>query len=205
MGRYLGPKRRLSRREGVALYGSKKYSYELRPFVPGQHGSSGKRTKLSDYGLQMREKQKVKRLYGVLEKQFRLYYEKASQRPGVTGTVLLQMLEKRLDNVIFRLGLARTREQGRQIVAHGMVYVNGRRVNIPSYQFEIGDTLELKPRKESGRKYLETTLDFNKDRKVPGWLNFDPKALKASAVAEPARSDVEFPVQEQMIIELYSK
>ncbi len=205
MGRYIGPKRRLSRREGIALYGSKKYSFELRPFVPGQHGASGKRTKMSDYGMQLREKQKVKRLYGILEKQFRLYYEKASQRPGVTGTVLLQMLEKRLDNVIFRLGLAKTREQGRQIVGHGLVSVNGKRVNIPSYQFSIGDTLELKPKKESTKKYFETNLDQNKDRKVPGWLNFDSKALKATAVAEPARSDVEFPIQEQMIVELYSK
>ncbi|PIW63169.1 MAG: 30S ribosomal protein S4 [Candidatus Omnitrophica bacterium CG12_big_fil_rev_8_21_14_0_65_50_5] len=204
MGRYLGPKRRLSRREGLPLYGSKKYSFDLRPFAPGQHGA-GRRTKLSDYGLQLREKQKVKRLYGILEKQFRSYYEKASQRPGVTGTVLLQMLEKRLDNVIFRLGLAKTRAQGRQIVSHGMVSVNGRRVNIPSYQFSVGDVLELKPKKDTAKKYLEENLEFHKDHPLPAWLAFDAKALTAKAVGEPTREDVQFPIQEQMIIELYSK
>lgn len=204
MARYLGPKRRLSRREGISLYDSKKYSYDLRPLPPGEHGG-GRRGKLSDYGIQLREKQKVKRLYGILEKQFRRYYKEAARMKGITGSNLLQLLERRLDNVIYRFAVARTREQARQTVGHGFVYVNDRKVNIPSFLVKPGDKVEVKLKKETTKKYFKETQEFLKDKKVPTWIKFDAKNLKGEINRLPEREDVDFPINEQLIVELYSK
>ncbi len=203
MARYTGPKYRLCRREGENLFGPKKYDFDIRPYPPGQHGQ-GRRTKLSDYGLQLREKQKVKRVYGVLERQFRRYYEKAAKSKGITGSVLLQLLERRLDNVIFRMGYSLTRPQARQIVSHGMVYVNGRRVNIPSFQVQEGDEIVLKF-KEKSKAFIDSVLERNKDLTRQGWLNVDEKNYKGTVVKLPVREDLQFPINEQLIVELYSK
>jgi small subunit ribosomal protein S4 len=203
MARYIGPKSRLSRREGVNLLLKKKCSSEVRNYPPGEHGNK-RRGKMSDYGLQLREKQKVKRLYGILERQFRRYYEKAARAQGVTGTVLLQLLERRLDNVIFRLGFASTRAQGRQIVNHGLVHVNNKRVNIPSFLVKEGDEVSFKS-KDNVRKYLKENLEATKDWTVPGWLKADSQNFKGNVEQMPTRDDVQFPINEQLIIELYSK
>jgi small subunit ribosomal protein S4 len=203
MARYLGPKFRLCRREGVNLFGPKKYEFDIRPYAPGQHGQ-GRRVKLSDYGLQLREKQKVKRIYGILERQFRRYYLKAAQSKGITGSVLLQFLERRLDNVIFRSGFAFTRPQARQIVSHGLVHVNGRRVNIPSFLVKEGDQVELKV-KDKTKAFVDSTLEKNKDLARQGWLKLDEKNYKVTIVRLPLREDLQFPINEQLIIELYSK
>ncbi|MGE0269055.1 MAG: 30S ribosomal protein S4 [Candidatus Omnitrophota bacterium] len=203
MARYLGPKYRLCRREGVNLFGPKKYEFDIRPYAPGQHGQ-GRRVKLSDYGLQLREKQKVKRIYGILERQFRRYYLKAAQSKGITGSVLLQFLERRLDNVIFRLGFALTRPQARQIVGHGLVHVNGRRVNIPSFLVKEGDEVELKF-KDKTKAFVDATLEKNKDLTRQSWLKLDEKNYKATIIRLPQREDLQFPINEQLIIELYSK
>jgi len=203
MARYRGPKFRLCRREGVNLFGPKKYEFDIRPYAPGQHGQ-GRRTKLSDYGLQLREKQKVKRVYGILERQFRRYYLKAAQSKGITGSVLLQFLERRLDNVIFRSGFALTRPQARQIVSHGLVHVNGRRVNIPSFLVKEGDQVELKV-KDKTKAFVDSTLEKNKDLSRQGWLKLDEKNYKVTIVRLPLREDLQFPINEQLIIELYSK
>lgn len=200
MARYLGPKFRLCRREGVNLFGPKKYEFDIRPYAPGQHGQ-GRRVKLSDYGLQLREKQKVKRIYGILERQFRRYYLKAAQSKGITGSVLLQFLERRLDNVIFRLGFALTRPQARQIVGHGLVHVNGRRVNIPSFLVKEGDEIELKF-KDKTKAFVDSTLEKNKDLTRQGWLKLDEKNYKATVIRLPQREDLQFPINEQLIIEL---
>ena len=203
MARYTGPKCRLSRREGENLLLKKKCTSAVRNFPPGQHGNKRK-TKLSNYGVQMREKQKVKRLYGILEKQFKLYYLKASRSKGITGSVLLQFLERRLDNTLFRLGFASTRAQGRQIVNHGLTRVNGARVDIPSYQVKVGDEIGFKDN-ENMKKYINANLAATKDWKVPGWLTADAKNLKGKVNHFPERDDVQFPINEQLIIELYSK
>ncbi len=203
MARYRGPRCRLCRREGVSICMRKKCAQTIREYAPGQHGAA-RRLKLSDYGIQLREKQKVKRLYGVLEKQFRRYYEKAARAGGVTGTVLLQILERRLDNVVFRLGFATTRPQARQIVSHGFVYVNDRRVNIASFQVKTGDEIEIKVT-EKNKKYIMGNLEVTKDRPRPGWLAFDEKHLRGKVLRLPERDDIDFPINEQLIIELYSK
>ncbi|MCA9406123.1 MAG: 30S ribosomal protein S4 [Candidatus Omnitrophica bacterium] len=203
MARYTGPRFRLCRREGVNLFGNKKFDIEKRPYPPGQHGND-RRMKLSDYGLQLREKQKVKRIYGVLERQFRRYYEKAARSKGVTGSFLLQLLERRLDNVIYRLGFATTRPQARQIVSHGMVQVNGRRVNIPSFLVKEGEEITLAI-KDKSKKYIDGNIEANEERPVPAWLNVDVKNYKATVVKLPQRDDVQFPINEQLIVELYSK
>ncbi len=203
MARYTGPKCRLCRREGVSLCFKKKCAHELRAYPPGEHGQ-GRRTKLSNYGIQLREKQKVKRLYGILEKQFRRYYEKAARAKGVTGVVLLQLLERRLDNTIFRLGFAKTRPQARQIVSHGLVCVNDRRVNIPSYLIKEGDEISLRL-KEKAKGFINENIESTEDRGVPSWLKADPKNLKGKVAGSPERDDVQFQINEQLIVELYSK
>lgn len=203
MARYTGPKYRLCRREGVNLFGPKKYDFDIRPYAPGQHGQ-GRRTKLSDYGLQLREKQKVKRVYGILERQFRRYYEKAARSKGITGSVLLQLLERRLDNVIFRLGFATTRMQARQFVSHRLVKVNDVRVNIPSYQVSEGDVIELNF-KDRTKALFDAILERNKDLTRKGWVQIDEKNYKGIVVKLPVREDIQFPINEQLIVELYSK
>ena len=203
MARYTGPRFRLCRREGVNLFGNKKFDLEKRDTPPGQHGAARK-AKLSNYGLQLREKQKVKRIYGLLERQFRGYYRKASRSKGVTGSVLLQMLECRLDNTIFRLGFATTRAQARQIVGHGLIIVNGKKVNIPSYQVKSGEVIEVKDN-EKIREYIQKNVEATKDIAVPGWLEADAKKLTGKVIRLSQRDDVQFPINEQLIIELYSK
>jgi small subunit ribosomal protein S4 len=162
------------------------------------------RQKLSNYGLQLREKQKVKRMYGVLERQFRRYFAIASKTKGVTGKVLLQLLERRLDNVVFRLGLGSSRNQARQIVRHNFVYINGKRVNIPSFLISPGDAIAFKP-SERHQKRIRENMEFTRDRTVPAWLEFDAKELKAKVVRLPEKEDIQHPIQEQLIVELYSK
>jgi small subunit ribosomal protein S4 len=176
---------------------------EKRNFAPGQHGRDRK-AKIVGYGLQLREKQKAKRIYFTLEGQFRAYYEKASRTPGVTGELLLQQLERRLDNVAFRMGYAGSRRQARQLVRHGHVEVNGRKVNIPSYQVNVGDEVRVR----EGSKNLtlvEVARDFASHQNTPAWLQIDGAALSGKIIALPKREDVNLPVNEQLIVELYSK
>ena len=160
--------------------------------------------KMSEYGLQLREKQKAKFIYGVLEKPFRNYYEKADRMPGMTGTNLMTMLEMRLDNVIFRLGFARTRKEARQIVDHKHVLVNGKQVNIPSYLVKAGDQIEIKEAKKSSQRYKDI-LEVTGGRLVPEWLDVDQEALKGTVKEAPARDAIDVPVNEMLIVELYSK
>lgn len=202
MARYTGPRCRLSRREGVNLGLKKRWSLEKNETAPGQHGL--RRGKLSNYGLQLREKQKAKRIYGILERQFKNYYLKASASKGVTGTVLLQMLETRLDNVVFRLGFAITRAQARQMVSHGLVRVNGKKVNIPSASVKIGDEVSVSG-KENAIKLAKKNVEMNDGWTVPTWLMADADTLKGKVTRIPVREDIVVPLNEQLIIELYSK
>jgi small subunit ribosomal protein S4 len=181
---------------------SDKCAIEKRNFPPGQHGQSRK-AKIVGYGLQLREKQKAKRIYFALENQFRAYYEKASKTPGVTGELLIQQLERRLDNVAFRLGFATSRRQARQIVRHGHVQVNGRKVNIPSFQVNVGDEVAIREGSKN-LTILETAKDFNVQTQVR-WIEIDRDGLKGKITALPKREDVNLPVNEQLIVELYSK
>lgn len=204
MARYRGPRFKLCRREGVNLFGNKKFNLERRDTPPGEHGHR-RAGKMSDYGLQLREKQKVKRVYGILERQFRRYYEKAANTKGITGSVLLQFLERRLDNVIYQMGFATTRPQARQIVSHQFVYVNDRRVNIPSFLVKPTDEISLKLKKDSTKKFIDENIDANQDHPIPEWVSVDAKNYKGSIVRMPEREDVLFPINEQLIVELYSK
>lgn len=210
MARYTRPSCRLCRREGIKLFlkGTKcqteKCPVSRRRYAPGQHGQRQRRKKESNYGLQLREKQKVKRMYGVLEKQFKHYFKIAERSKGVTGLMLLELLERRLDNVIFRMNLASSRPQARQIVQHGFVYVNNRRVDIPSYTVKVRDEVSIKA-KEPMRKRLFETQEALKDRQIPKWFEFDGQNLRSKIVALPTKEDVGFPIQEQLIVELYSK
>ena len=209
MARYRDAVCRLCRREGIKLFlkGQRcmtdKCAIEKRNFQPGQHGKA-RRPKLVGYGLQLREKQKVRRLYGILEDQFRGYFEKAVRMKGITGENLLMMLERRLDNVIYRMGMATSRAEARQLVRHGHILVAGRKVNIPSYQVNPGHEISVK---ESSRKstFIARALDLAGSRGLPPWLTFDRQGFRGNIVSLPKREDVNFPVQEQMIVELYSK
>ncbi|MFA6600110.1 MAG: 30S ribosomal protein S4 [Candidatus Omnitrophota bacterium] len=208
MGKYVGPAIRLSRREGVNLYlkGSRRASddkVERRLSTPpGQHGAS--RRKLSDYGVQLREKQKLKRIYGLLERQFHLFFVRAAKKRGVTGETLISLLEKRLDNVVYRLFWANTRREGRQMVNHCHIYVNGRMVNIPSYQVRVGDKITVR-QQESTVNRVKACLEKWKDLPMPEWLALDRGALEASILREPTKADAALPVEESLIVELYSK
>jgi len=209
LARYTGAVCRLCRREGMKLFlkGAKcftdKCPIEKRNFAPGQHGRDRK-AKIVGYGLQLREKQKAKRIYFALEGQFRAYYEKASRAQGVTGELLLQQLERRLDNVAFRLGFASSRRQARQIVRHGHVEVNGRKVNIPSYQVGVGDEIKVRPN-SAKLTVIEASREFASHQQTPAWLTVDAENLSGRVVALPKREDVNLPVNEQLIVELYSK
>ncbi|MCL4490776.1 MAG: 30S ribosomal protein S4 [Nitrospirae bacterium] len=208
MARYTGPSCRLCRREGEKLFlkGARCYTekcgVERRKYPPGQHGQS--RGKLSDYGMQLREKQKVRRMYWIMEDQFRLYFHKASRMKGVTGEVLLQLLERRLDNAAFRMGFAVNRREARQIVKHGHFLVNGKRVDIPSFLLRDGDVVEVR---ESSRELQAITesLSIAGHRGFPVWVEVDAKSLKGKFVRVPSRDEMQLPVQEQLIVELYSK
>lgn len=208
MAKYTEPKCRLCRREGCQLFlkGERcftdKCSYKRRPYAPGQHGRA--RKKISDYAVQLREKQKTRRAYGVLEKQFRGYFEKAEQRKGVTGTILLEILERRLDNVIFRLGFANSREQARQMIRHGLFTLNGHKVNIPSLEVKVGDVVEV-PEKYRKSPLFSFIVEGNLKHSPPAWLEMEAPAFKGTVKAIPQRDDIQFPVNEQLIVELYSK
>ncbi len=211
MARYIDAVCRLCRRQGEKLFlkgtkcNTEKCPAGKRAYAPGQHGEGkGKRQKLSNYGLQLREKQKVKRTYGVLEKQFRKYFKLASRSKGVTGKVLLQLLERRLDNVIFRIGLGLSRSQARQIVRHNFVFVNAKRVNIPSFLIEKDDIVQVKAKDKALTK-LKDNLELSKDRSVPGWLEFKVGDLTARVLRLPEKEDIQQNIQEQLIVELYSK
>ncbi len=209
MARYKDAVCRLCRREGMKLFlkGSKCFSdkcpVEKRNFAPGQHGKDRK-AKIVGYGLQLREKQKTKRIYFTQEGQFRNYFEKAARAKGVTGEMLLQQLERRLDNVVYRLGFALSRRQARQLVRHGHVHVDGRKVNIPSYEVDIGEEIAIR---ESSRRLpiLEQAKDFASHQNAPNWLNIDRDNYQGRVVALPKREDIQLPVNEQLIVELYSK
>jgi len=209
MARYINAVCRLCRTERQKLFlkGTKCFTEKCpvakRTYPPGDHGEKS-RQKLSNYGLQLREKQKVKRIYGVLERQFRKYFKVASKTKGVTGKVLLQMLERRLDNVVFRMGLAISRSQGRQIVRHNQIYVNNKRVNIPSYLIDKDDTIVAKAKEKAVNK-LKENLEASKDRAVPAWIELNRNELSAKVLRLPEKEDIQFPIQEQLIVELYSK
>jgi small subunit ribosomal protein S4 len=209
LARYCDAVCRLCRREGTKLFlkGQRcltdKCAIEKRNFPPGQHGKARK-PKIVGYGLQLREKQKVRRLYGILEDQFRGYFERAAAGRGVTGEALLQILERRIDNVVYRLGLATSRAAARQLVRHGHILVAGRKVTVPSLQVAPGNEIAVK---ESSRSLvvIERALDFTGKHSTPSWLEFDRNTLKGRMISLPRREDVNFPIQEQMIVELYSK
>lgn len=209
MARYRDAVCRLCRREGTKLFlkGQRcltdKCAIEKRNFQPGQHGKA-RRPKVVGYGLQLREKQKVRRLYGVLESQFRDYFEKAAARKGITGENLLMMLERRLDNSVYRLGLATSRAEARQLVRHGHILVGGRRVNIPSYQVAVAQEIVVAPNSRS-MVSIQRALDLAGSRGIPAWLEFNRESMTGRVISLPKREDVNFPIQEQMIVELYSK
>ena len=209
MARYTGAVCRLCRREGTKLFlkgvkcTSDRCPIEKRNFPPGQHGKDRK-AKIVGYGLQLHEKQKAKRMYFTLEGQFREYYEKASRAQGVTGELLIQQLERRLDNVAFRLGFAISRRQARQVVRHGHVTVNGKKVNIPSYQVNVGDEIAVR---DSARKLavIEQGVQFAAQNPVPSWLEVNFENMSGRVLHLPRRADVNLPINEQLIVELYSK
>jgi len=210
MARYTDAVCRLCRREQEKLFlkgtkcATEKCPVTRRNYAPGQHGPTKTRMKVSNYGLQLREKQKVRRMYGILERQFRRYFKIASKTKGVTGKMLLQLLERRLDNVIYRMGVGVSRTQARQIVRHNFVYVNDTRVNIPSYLVDKDDIIRAQAKDKAKKKLLEN-LELSKDRSVPGWLAFDAKDLKATVIRLPEKADIILPIEEQLIVELYSK
>lgn len=206
MAKYTSADCRLCRREGTKLFLkgdrclSKKCAMEKRPVVPGQHGTG--RKKVTEYGKQLREKQKVKRAYGILEKQMHGYYEEAERQNGITGETLLSLLERRLDNVVYRMGIGVSRSEARQIVNHGHICVNGKRVNIPAYQVKVGDVISVKENKRN----LEMFKSL-KDLKVimPKWLEFDANKLEGKILDLPKRDDIDLAIEEHLIVELYSK
>jgi len=210
VARYTGPKCRLCRREGMKLFlkGERCYTdkcpFERRSYPPGQHGPQQLRTKLSDYGIRLREKQKVKRIYGISEKQMRRYYEMATKMPGQAGHNLLQLLERRLDNVVYRLGFAVSRAQARQYVNHGFFKVNGRNVDIPSYLVKPGDIIELKEKYRNNPQIVES-LETVVRKGIPSWLELDAENFKGIVKNLPTREDITMPIQESYIIEFYSR
>ncbi len=210
MARYTGSLCRVCRREGLKLFlkGSRCYTdkcaFERRSYPPGQHGKGKRRPKVSNYGMQLREKQKVKKIYGILERQFRRYFSIAERSKGVTGEKLLEILERRVDNVVFRSCFAVSRAQARQIVRHGHILVNNRKVDIPSYSIATGDVIQLK-QKDKLIKDVKETMEAVKDRGIPDWLKQDSQDLKVAITRLPRRSDVGMDIQEQLIVELYSK
>lgn len=208
MARYAGASCRVCRREGEKLFlkgercYTEKCSVTKRQYAPGQHGQQ--RKKLSEYGIQLREKQKAKKFYGVLESQFRKYFEMAAKTKGITGENLLKILETRLDNIVYRLGFARSRAEARQLVRHGHFSVNGRKVNIPSYILKPNDMIQVREGSKDDEIFKEV-LEATGSKVVPAWLSADQEKLRGTVVSIPAREDVDLNVQEHMIVELYSK
>ncbi len=210
MAKYTGAKCRQCRREGGKLFlkGERCFTTKCvmeqkrRPYPPGEHGFG--RHKVTEYGLQLREKQKVRRIYGVLEKQFRNYFAKADRQKGITGENLLRLLEQRLDNVVYRLGFAATRSQARQLVRHRHFSMNGHRVSIPSMQVRPGDEIQIIEKSRKLSIFQENVAGIER-RGIPGWLELDPKALKGSIKQPPSREDIQLDINERLIVELYSK
>lgn len=207
MSRYTGPVCRLCRREGLKLYlkGDKCYTDKCpvskRNFPPGQHGQG--RKKVTEYGLQLREKQKVRRFYGIQESQMKKYFIMADKMEGITGENLLRFLELRLDNIVYRMGFASSRAEARQLVTHGHFIINGQKVDIPSYLLSVGDTLEVKGKSKNSPKFKELVADHRGS--TVRWLEASPEELKGKVVAEPAREEIDIPVEEHLIVELYSR
>lgn len=208
MARYTGALCRLCRREGEKLFlkGSRCYTdkcaVEKRKYPPGQHGQN--RGKLSDYGIQLREKQKVRRIYGVMENQFRIYFKKASRMKGATGQTLLQLLERRLDNVVYRMGFSTNRREARQLVKHGHFLVNGRKVDIPSYLLRPGDVVEVREASKQ-LQVISDSLSMAEHKGFPEWIELDMQNMKGKFVRIPSREEIQLPVHEQLIVEFYSK
>ena len=208
MARYTEAKCRICRREGAKLFlkGDRCYTdkcaYERRPYAPGQHGRI--RKKMSDYAVMLREKQKTRRMYGILEGQFRAYFQRADMKKGVTGENLLSFLERRMDNVVYRLGFATSRNQARQLVRHGLFTLNGHRVTIPSLQVKVGDVIEVRERNRQS-PIIQEAQQVIARRGCPAWLEVDGEKLKGKVNALPTREDVQFPINEQLIVELFSK
>lgn len=209
MARYTGPVCRICRREGAKMFlkgdrcFSGKCAYTKRPTPPGQHGS-GRRSKISEYGTQLREKQKVKRAYGLLEKQFRNLFSKAEKMQGPAGENMLQLLERRLDNVAYRLGLGDSRAQARQLVMHGHILVNGHKVDIPSYTTNVGDVITVAPRSAQEEHFKQIREEGGKSS-LPAWLEFNPETLTGRVAALPARDELDLTIEEHLIVELYSR
>jgi small subunit ribosomal protein S4 len=210
LARYREAKCRLCRREGVKLFlkGDRCFrdtcAVEKRNFPPGQHGRDH-RPKTAGYGIQLREKQKVKRIYRVLENQFSNYFKKAEKKKGITGEILLLSLERRLDNVACRLGFAPSRDQARQLVTHGHILVNGKKLNIPSAQVKAGDVIALREKSRKNQQVLDSVGSVGGRGGIPAWLTLDTEGLKGTVVALPKRDDIQMPIDEQLIVELYSK
>jgi len=208
VARYTGAVCRLCRREGLKLFlkGERCYTdkcaIERRNYPPGEHGQG--RPKFSEYSVQLREKQKLRRMYGVLEAQFRRYFEMADRAKGVTGETLLQLLERRLDNIVYRIGFATSRSEGRQLVRHGHFRVNGRKVDIPSYLVRPGDTVSVRERSHKVTR-IQEALELAQRRGVPDWLEIDPQAFSGRVKTLPMRSDLTMPINEKLVVELYSK
>lgn len=200
MARYTGPKTKIARKFADPIFGPDK-SYEKKNYPPGQHGPNARRKKVSEYGIQLKEKQKAKYTYGILERQFRNLFDKASRRKGITGEVLLQLIEARLDNTIFRLGIAPTRSAARQFVSHRHVTVNGKVVNIPSYSLRPGDVVAVRERSKS----LEIVTNALASRQSFSWLEWDEEKYAGKFISYPERSDIPENINEQLIVELYSK
>ena len=208
MARYTGAVCRLCRREGLKLFlkGERCYTdkcaIERRNYPPGEHGQA--RPKFSEYSVQLREKQKLRRMYGVLEGQFRRYFAMADRAKGVTGETLLQLLERRLDNIVYRIGFATSRAEARQLVRHGHFRVNGRKVNVPSYLVRAGDTVTVRDRSQKVAR-IQESLELAQRRGVPDWLEITPESFAGRVKALPARSDLTMPINEKLVVELYSK
>jgi small subunit ribosomal protein S4 len=209
LARYRGSVCRICRRENLKLFlkGDRCYSdkcaFDRRGYAPGEHGQR-RRGKTSDYGIQLREKQKVKRMYGLSEKQFHLFFQRAERQKGITGTNLLVALERRIDNVVYRLGFVDSRTQGRHFVRHNHFLVNGKKVNIPSYLLKVGDVIEIREKSKKVQA-INDSLDAVVRRGIPQWLELEKENLKGSIKTFPVREDISMPIQEQLIVELYSK
>ncbi|HWR38565.1 MAG TPA: 30S ribosomal protein S4 [Patescibacteria group bacterium] len=210
MARYTGPVCRLCRREGAKLYlkGDKCYSdkcsFARRSFAPGQHGQGQLRKKVSEYGIQLREKQKARRVYGILEKQFRSYFDKADRQKGITGENLLVLLERRLDNVVFRLGMAESRNQARQLVRHNHFSVNGHKVNIPSYLIKVGDVIAIQEKSKES-PLIKAIAEGLGHKQPAAWLELNAQDMTGKVGRYPTREEIDIPIQEHLIVELYSR
>ncbi|MBV9671218.1 MAG: 30S ribosomal protein S4 [Verrucomicrobia bacterium] len=203
MGRYTGPKTRISRRYGVALFGSSK-ALERKNYPPGMHGPKGSRRKQSEYATALAEKQKLRMMYGLMERQFRRYFEMALRKRGITGETLLQMLETRLDNVVYRLGFANSRSAARQLVSHGHVAVNSRKVNIASFNLRAGDTVAIVD-KPGSRRLVIRNLELTQIQPIPDWLVVDKDQFQGKVMRIPSREEIAPVVNEQLVVELYSR